>query len=225
MSQIYIDKLVRSKRKTVSLIVDENARLIIRAPLKMPMKKIKQIVDEKGGWILNKQEETRRKLSQKERKRFSEGEKFLYLGDEYPLLIRENCPEPLSLDLFNFILDSEYHKYALNVFEWWYRNRAIVMFYEKARAFSAAAGLRFAQVKLSRARRRWGSCSSGGNLNINWRLIMAPPKVIDYIMAHEVAHLREMNHSPRFWRQVEAIMPDYRDWKDWLNENGHLLEI
>ncbi len=86
-----------------------------------------------------------------------------------------------------------------------------------------ALGVSFGTLVLRDTRSRWGSCSSDGRLMYSWRLVMAPPQVLDYVAAHEVAHLREMNHSPAFWAQVAGIFPDYQAARAWLRRNGALL--
>ncbi len=87
-----------------------------------------------------------------------------------------------------------------------------------------ALGVGFARLSLRDTRSRWGSCTQEGRLMFSWRLIMAPPEVLDYVAAHEVAHLREMNHSRAFWRLVETLCPDYRRLRSWLRENGAALQ-
>jgi predicted metal-dependent hydrolase len=86
-------------------------------------------------------------------------------------------------------------------------------------------GFREMKVRISSARTRWGSCSQKGNLSFTWRLVMAPPDVIDYVVVHELCHTREMNHSRSFWEQVEAILPDFRQRRRWLKEYGKLLVL
>lgn len=81
------------------------------------------------------------------------------------------------------------------------------------------------RVTIRDQKTRWGSCSSKGTLSFNWKLYLAPPQCLDYVVVHELCHLVEMNHSPAFWSLVESIMPDYRTWKKWLRENGHTLDL
>ncbi len=89
--------------------------------------------------------------------------------------------------------------------------------------YAAALGIKFGKISIRDTRSRWGSCSSQGNLMYSWRLIMAPPEVLDYVAAHEVAHLVEMNHSAQYWRVVAKICPDYKPKRAWLRENGQKL--
>ena len=91
--------------------------------------------------------------------------------------------------------------------------------------YQPRTGGEFGRVTIRAQRSRWGSCSSKHNLNFNWRLILAPPQCLDYVVIHELCHLTEFNHSPRFWALVEAQMKDYMTWKDWLRLNGKALRI
>ena len=86
--------------------------------------------------------------------------------------------------------------------------------------FTKIMNVTYGTVRLSSARTRWGSCSARGNLNFHWKLILMPPEVLDYVVVHELAHRREMNHSPRFWAIVEKVLPDYKERRRWLKENG-----
>ena len=81
----------------------------------------------------------------------------------------------------------------------------------------------YGRIAIKAAKTRWGSCSAQGNLNFHWKLILMPPAILDYVVVHELAHRIEMNHSPRFWTQVERILPDYRERRRWLKENGGLI--
>jgi len=91
---------------------------------------------------------------------------------------------------------------------------------ERCRYFAGIMGVRYGRITIRNQKTRWGSCSSGGNLNFNCLLMLAPPEVRDYVVVHELAHLKEMNHSPRFWKEVEKVLPDYRQRLLWLKKNG-----
>ncbi|MBI4687875.1 MAG: M48 family metallopeptidase [Nitrospirae bacterium] len=96
---------------------------------------------------------------------------------------------------------------------------------ERVSWYSSLSGLKYNRVKISDAQKRWGSCSAKGNLNFSWRLIMSPIRVIDYVVIHELAHLEERNHSKKCWNKVKIMLPDYEQYKEWLKENKHLLDI
>ena len=90
----------------------------------------------------------------------------------------------------------------------------------KVRFWAAKMGVTYGTISIRQQATRWGSCSSGGNLNFNWRLLLMPERVMDYVIVHELAHRREMNHSAAFWQIVETYLPDYRERRQWLKVNG-----
>lgn len=92
-----------------------------------------------------------------------------------------------------------------------------------AARYTAPVGVSYGRITIRHQKTRWGSCSSKGNLNFNCLLMLTPPKVRNYVIVHELCHLKEMNHSPRFWAEVERVIPDYRKAKQWLKENGESL--
>ena len=106
-----------------------------------------------------------------------------------------------------------------------YREAAKEYFPKRAAYYAYLLGVSYDRIRIAGQKTRWGSCSSNKTLSFNWKLMLAPPKVLDYVVVHEICHLREMNHSPRFWALVESLMPDYKQQRKWLKENGHTLEL
>ena len=104
-----------------------------------------------------------------------------------------------------------------------YRREARRRIEERAAYFAEKMGVDYGRIAIKAAKTRWGSCSAKGNLNFHWKLILMPPAVLDYVVVHELAHRIEMNHSSRFWAQVERILPDYRERRKWLKEKGSLV--
>lgn len=104
-----------------------------------------------------------------------------------------------------------------------YRKEARRRITERAAYFAEKMGVDYGRIAIKAAKTRWGSCSARGNLNFHWKLILMPPAILDYVVVHELAHRIEMNHSPRFWAQVERILPDYRERRRWIKENGGLI--
>lgn len=109
--------------------------------------------------------------------------------------------------------------------EAWYRAQARAVFAERIAHCNAAYGFTFGRVSIKEQKSRWGSCSRAGNLNFNWRLLLAPLPVLDYVVYHELAHLKELNHSPRFWRLVAHVCPEYETHRAWLRHYGRTLRI
>jgi predicted metal-dependent hydrolase len=218
-------QIIRSRRKTVALIVERDGRVVVRAPYRLPQNLIEAFVDEKAGWIRQKQAEMARRRTDCDRppggasRRFEPGESFLYLGQSYSLHLVEKQSQALILD-GAFRLKRSAQPDAAQVFEGWYRAQARALYTRRVDELAQQHGFTVRALRLSSARTRWGSCGAQGSLNLNWRLIMAPPAVIDYVILHELAHLKEKNHSPRFWALVEKLAPDYKTQRRWLKTNG-----
>lgn len=220
-----IHQLIRSNRKTIALIIQRDGSLIIRAPLKASKKQILEVVAEKAGWIRAKQAEMKERQPATLGKEFLPGERLPYLGKNYPLQLTTRQRPPLELADGAFWLSHTAQPSALRLFTAWYRARAAEHFSRRVAELAQAHGFHYTRLRLSSARTRWGSCSSLGTVSLNWRLIMAPPDVIDYVIYHELAHLREHNHGPRFWALVAALMPNYKTHLDWLKKHGASLSL
>lgn len=106
-----------------------------------------------------------------------------------------------------------------------YKNAARAQFEARTAYYHAITGGHYTSITIRDQKTRWGSCSSRGTLSFNYRLIFAPPKVLDYVVVHELCHLTHMNHSKDFWNMVASVMPDYKICKDWLREHGHELTL
>ncbi len=162
-----------------------------------------------------------------EPRQFIAGEEFYYLGAAYPLEITTSngSPKSLTLSRGKFILMDHKLQEAREEFTKWYKLRAREVMEERVRFWSRRFGLVPAGITITSSWQRYGSCSAKNSLSFSWRLIMAPYPVIDYIIVHELAHIREKNHSKRFWTYLGTLMPGYEDQKSWLRENSHLLRL
>lgn len=219
---IQIDKLVRSKRKTLALIVEVDGTLTVRAPVRMAEVDIRRFIAAKADWIERKQAKVR-SVAIAPRK-YVDGESFLYLGKEIPLCLVPEQKPALALD-GNFKLAKSAQPRAESVFEAWYRQQARAVLTGRVEIFAAKYNFKVEKIRISSARTRWGSCSANKTLSFTWRIVMAPLQVIDYVVVHELCHLRELNHSSSFWAHVEAILPGYRSERKWLKQNGGKLKL
>jgi predicted metal-dependent hydrolase len=276
--------LIRSKRKTLTLIVQHDGTLLARAPLRLARAKIDAFVAEKAAWIRARQEAIRVARSAAASKQYVNGEEFLFLGQACKLEIvvpprtagsatpptrtagsatppirtaRPSTPptrtaRSATAPLKNvgpsatapargqggkLVLVLEGGKFRLagaarlnvaageKLFTAWYKQQARWVLAERVEWFASRFKFTFTQVRISSARTRWGSCSNRGSLSFTWRLVMAPLEVVDYVVVHELAHLRIKNHSPAFWKKVESILPDYKARQKWLKTNGGLLAL
>lgn len=215
-------KLIRSRRRTVGLEITDEGELLVRAPEKLSKKELELILDKHRGWIERKISLVNRRLQLVSRN-YRPGEKFLYLGKEYPLKLRGGTRTTLSFDGRCFWITEKGLSRARDLFEKFYRKIARVYLKRRLEFLSRKSGFEYKKFRLSSARRRWGSCSVRGTISLNWRLIMAPPEIIDYVIYHELTHLRERNHSRAFWSLLSGYVPDYRIKKKWLKENGFRL--
>jgi len=220
-----IHNIIRTKRKTIALQITPEAKLIVRAPAKASIAAIHKIVREKLSWIIKKQRFIRANYRPPVEKKFVEGENFLYLGRPYGLSIVKEMKEPLVFECGRFLLHEKYLSAAKRIFESWYKKEAGKFFRSRIALYSEICGLKYNKFKITGGRRRLGSCSAKGAINLSWRLIMTPVEVIDYVIAHELTHLKEHNHSKDFWRGVQSLYPDYKKTRAWLKANNSLLTI
>lgn len=216
-------RIVRSRRRTLALIVTRDAQLVIRAPIRITMGEIERFVTEKEAWIRRKICEISAR-AKPQPKQFIDGEEFFYLGNKYPLSIVEDSDESLSLDN-HFRLARRDHGSAQDIFTGWYRAVSRSEIKTRLDRYSALSGLIHDRFKITGARSKWGSCSGRANLCFSWRLVMAPPHVVDYVVVHELAHIAHKNHSKAFWDTVAGIFPDYKKSEKWLKANGHMLVL
>lgn len=221
-------QLIRSKRrrKTISLRIKEDGKIVLYVPYHTPKGEIERFIKEKESWVIKKISEKERSIKETE-KAFIPGEKFLYLGESYPFEIRgSDHQEPsLKLSFGKFILDQDHIEEAKDLFIQWYKRQAKEMIAGRMDYYSNRLHLLPKGVRITSAKYRWGSCSRDNRISFSWRMIMAPLTIIDYILIHELAHIKEKNHSKRFWNYLESILPDYRKYRLWLKENGHRLRV
>ena len=222
MINIKIDKLFRSHRKTIGLQITTDARLIVRAPYFASESLIHKLIRQKESWIRAKQDYFKQRQSKILVKKFLPGEEFLFLGKNYPLVVIEDLPIAVVLDTSLFISKVVLGN-ARDHLECWYKAQALEHFTQRVNYYAQASDLKYKSIRINNATTRWGSCGYKSTLNFSWRLIMAPSRVVDYVIIHELMHLKQRNHSRRFWAEVANILPDYKQDERWLKHNGHLL--
>jgi len=167
-------RIVRSRRKTISLQITPTGDVIVRCPLRMREGDIRAFVESKETWL------------------------------------QKHMPKEIQ----PMLTEAEVRALA---------DKAASRIPERVRMFAPLVGVTYGRVTIRSQKTRWGSCSAKGNLNFNCLLMMAPPEVLDYVVVHELCHRKEMNHSARFWAEVERACPDYKTPKKWLREHGNAL--
>lgn len=219
---IEIDRLIRSSRKSIAIIVQPDGALLVRAPHRIPLSQIESLIAQKEAWIRRKKAEAASRHAQSRSPRFEDGALFPFLGCDFPLKIVSNPPAPFRFSN-GFFLDSSYLHAAASLFTDWYRLQARDIITQRVHLLSSRHSFQAGQIRITSPRTRWGSCGAKGSLNFNWRLVMAPQLVIDYVVIHELVHLRQRNHSSAFWSEVGKLMPDYRQHQKWLKDHGPVL--
>lgn len=221
---IQVDQIIRSSRKTIALIVQADGKLVVRAPLRFSDAQILSFVNENMEWIQKKKKQVKAAAVKTRPKRYADGEEFYYLGQPYALKIVDKAATALTLN-GRFLLSQKALPRANRVFIAWYRAEAVQVLGDRVRWYAAKMRLSYKKIKITSARTRWGSCSIRGTLSFPWRLVMAPMPVIDYVVVHELSHLRVHNHSRAFWQVVGEVFPDYKQRIKWLKINGHLFRL
>ena len=172
----------RSRRKTISVEIEPDLSVLIRAPYFMPDRDIEKFLRESDGWIKKHRRQAADRIRNK------------------------SDVQKLSMDEIRQLADE-----------------AIKDIPERAKRFAPQIGVTYGRITIRNQKSRWGSCSSRKNLNFNCLLMLAPPEHRDYVVVHELCHLKEMNHSKRFWAEVEKILPNYKTSVKWFKENGDAL--
>lgn len=218
--------LQRGKRKTIEVAILSGGKVRVRAPEQMSEAAVRRFLKEKAPWI---SEQLERIKAEKERwiqTRFQDGNHFYYLGEALVLLSGKAQGEAVRQSANHLVIDRNIKspRKRQEQLEQWYRKRAKENIESRVRFYARRVGEMPNKVTVKTQKSRWGSCSSLGNLNFNWKLIMLPQEIIDYVVVHELCHLKEMNHSRNFWDQVGRVLPDYRKDKEWLKNNAWKVE-
>jgi predicted metal-dependent hydrolase len=218
------------RRKTVTIAVDPGAGVLLKAPSNAPVRRLDDIVKKKAPWILQRIVEFREFGPGPAPKEFLAGETYSYLGRSYRLKIERatNVDRAVASLHGAFLTVTLARGDAPDASEYlvrravvaWYRRQAERRLGERVAAYAARAGLRTPPVLVREQEKRWGSCSTKGELRFNWRVIMAPMSLVDYVVAHEVCHLVVRDHSMRFWKLLGTILPDYEERRSRLRVDG-----
>jgi len=216
-NQIVVYQLHRVRRRSIGFQVNERG-LSIRAPRSVALKEIEAAIIQNQRWIFAKQLEWHAWCERLRNSaiRFVEGGVVCYLGEAMTLRLgsstthADTCFRELRLALPAAAPEADVRQ----ALEAWLQTQARSIIGDRLARFADRIPARFAGWRLSSARTQWGSCSREGRVRLNWRLVHFEPAVIDYVIAHELAHLRELNHSPRFWNEVARLMPGYETARD-----------
>lgn len=205
--------------------------MVVAAPLRTAASKIEAIVRRRAGWILRHEADAARATHER---RFVSGESLPYLGRLVRMWVREDDVSRVELRFHHWQFDvtvpsritaRRRRGVISRAFEHWYRERALMHLDRRSAVLAARLGVRPTGVLVRDQRRRWGSCSPEGVLRFNWRLVMQAPALIDYVVVHELAHLRSRTHGADYWSHVAMLVPDHRERRTRLRELGRQLPL
>jgi len=214
-----------AKRRKLTITVERDRSVVVHAPEGTSDEKIEQVVASKRQWIYEKINHPQKyqDLPHAPGKELVSGESAQYLGRQYRIEVVKTGLNEIQFAQRFLIPDMQTSKQAEALREW-YIGKAKEKIVPRVKLHARQLGVDVAEVKIVDNRFRWGSCTMKDNVNFSWRLIKAPMFVIDYVIVHELSHLIEANHTPRFWNIVRTQAPTIDKAKAWLKENGQLLE-
>ncbi len=217
-----------SKAKRVNITI-KNQRVTVAVPTGFTFEYAKKFLEDNKEWVLKHFQKQVCQAKESHPKQYVTGEKFLYRGRNYPLVIEEisNFDQHALFKGSRIVayippnIPADYKPALIKrLIEEWYIGQAEKILPEQVEYYSKVLNIPYKKLKIKDQKTRWGSSSNKGYINLNWRIIMAPNQVVAYVIIHELSHLRFMNHSKDFWKLVESFLPDYKKWKKWLVENG-----
>ena len=225
-----------SRRRNITIEIADGGKVIAKTPKRVEDGEIEKVVRDNARWILTKLADAKKNRSAKAKRKFEDGETLLFKGDEYKLkLVDATGAFPvgevlledgtLAVSVFLELAASDPLSAVRDPLVQWYKQQAAIHFRSRASHFAGLFGVEVRQVIIRDQKRRWGSCNAQGELRFCYRLIMADPNVIDYVIAHEVCHLLEMNHSAAYWDTLANVMPDYKARRHELRRIGGMLVL
>mgnify|MGYP000138556587 CR=1 FL=1 len=182
-----------------------------------------RLLKENAAWVVDQQRKYDTYREQVPDRTFEAGESFPFLGQDRELVIEPRRKHEVDEDSIRLRKSAVEQSSVKRVLENFYRSRARDYLTDRTDYYAERMGVEYEKLELRNQRTRWGSCSTGGTISLNWRLIMAPPDVVDYLVVHELAHLTEQHHGREFWQLVGEHIPDYKEKAEWLEQNSAKL--
>jgi hypothetical protein len=218
-------ELNRSERKTASIYIERDGRISVLAPDQWSEEQVEHVLERKRPWIYRGLAEWEDLNATRVEREFVSGEGFLYLGSSYRLALVEKQSAPLAIKDGWFCLRADGVNRAQQVFKEFYREKGIERIPKRVAYFERKLGVASSGVRVMELHHRWASCSADGTINFHWKCMMAPLRIMDYIVAHELVHLLHDNHTDAFWNTLDKVMPEYRERKEWLRVNGAGMDL
>lgn len=219
-----------TERKTTDIVIERDGQVVVRPPAKLTHEQVDELVARKRFWIYRNLAEWRDLNATAVVREWVNGEAFLYLGRSYRLSLQADQECDLKLKEGRFclnrgLIDEFGVGAAKKAFETFYTTKAKQRINDRVAHFAPKVGVKPKSVSIGDMAYRWANCSKDGKLNFNWKCMMATSKVIDYVVVHELCHMHVKDHSDEFWNEVDKILPDYLDRKNWLKKHGAALNV
>lgn len=216
-----IDQLIRSKRRSISIEIAPGGKVLVRAPLFATDGMIRSVMEKRAEWIRTTRARMMKLAPAPQARRFASGEQHYFLGKQYPLNVVSKSSSSLKFDeKTGFTLSAADRSEALELFIAWYRKQTRTFVSSLINDYIKRYHFQVNDLRITSARTRWGSCSGKNTISFTYRLIMAPPEVVEYVVVHELVHTQIKNHSAQFWAAVAAIRPGYKKERAHLKTNG-----
>lgn len=220
---ITIEKTKR--KKTVSIFIERDSSVRVLAPASASNETIETAIKSKEYLIFSKLAKWKELNQGKVNREYVNGQSFLYLGRNYRLKLTENQEVPLKIKGGFFLLDKNYLSKAEKVFKEFYKEKALLKIKERIKVHEDKFSIKPTAIKILDLQNRWASWTPKNGLNFHWKCVMAPVKVLDYIIMHEMVHMKHPNHSADFWNELDKKMPDFREQENWLKRNGVKMSL
>jgi len=219
-----------SDRKTTDIVIERDGVIVVRPPKDYSPEKVDAVVESKRMWIYRNLAEWRDLNATAVVREWVNGESFLYLGRSYRLSLISDQESDLKLKEGRFCLnrklvDKAGSAAAKQAFENYYTDKGLERIKKRVEYYAPKVGVNPTSIKVKEMGYRWASCSKANGIFFHWKCMMAPPKIIDYVVVHELCHIHQKNHTDAFWNEVDKVMPDYRERKAWLKQNGANLDL
>lgn len=217
-------------RKTTDIVIERNGIVAVRPPKDYTPEQVDEVVESKRMWIYRNLAEWRDLNATAVVREWVNGESFLYLGCCYRLALISGQERDLLLKEGHFclnreLIDSGGESAAKKACEAFYIEKGMSRIGERVAYFAPKVGVKPSGTKIKELGYRWASCTKDNTLAFHWKCMMAPPKIIDYMIVHELCHIHQRNHTDAFWNEVDKVMPDYRERKEWLRKHGAGLDL
>lgn len=223
-------QVIRSRRATADIVIERDGSIVVRAPETIPDERIEDMVEAKRLWIYKNLAEWRDLNATRVLREYKNGEGFLYLGRSYRLLLVAEQNEPLLLKNGRFslrrdLVDAGSIAAAQSAFRDYYIARGQERISRRVNYYAPKVGVTPHALCVRELGNRWASCSPTGDLAFHWKCMMAPQTIIDYIVVHELCHFHHLDHTDAFWNEVDKVIPNYGERKEWLRKNGAGLDV